>query len=243
MRLIESCRIPVAAGALLLCLGALFLFAPVSSTSTEKASGDPMNITVYLAAEGKNVKMSLDEYIVGALAAEMPASYHLEALKAQALAIRTRAYSQARVYGGKGCAEHSGADICSSSAHCQGYIAKNERMKKWGGEFEMYERRLEDCARATKGEYIAYDGKPISVMYHAVSGGVTEDSEAVFASALPYLRSVKSAGEEGMRNFSSSLEFPISEFAEKLSLAFPASALTEDNARDSVYVLSRSLSG
>ncbi len=243
MRLISSCRLPVAAGTLLLLLVALFLFAPVPDGRKGAAVSEPTRISVYIPSEKRTVSMSLDEYIVGALAAEMPASYHLEALKAQALAARTRAYSSMRVFNGSGCALHSGADICADSAHCQGYITKSERRAKWGAEFEMYEKRLSECERDTRGEYMAYGGEPISVMYHASSGGITEASEAVFVSALPYLRSVKSEGEEEMRNYSSSAVFSLSELAEKLAAAFPLCAVTEENVRESVRVLSRSASG
>ena len=71
-----------------------------------------------LAEEGRVAQMERESYVCGVVAAEMPAAYHLEARKAQAVAARTRAVWQME---NGGCALHAGADICTDSAHCQGY--------------------------------------------------------------------------------------------------------------------------
>ena len=78
---------------------------------------DSKEITVWI--DGSLTKMPMEEYLVGVVAAEMPASFEMEALKAQAVAART--YTQYKK-DHSGCTAHAGADICCESSHCQAYM-------------------------------------------------------------------------------------------------------------------------
>ncbi len=155
-------------------------------------------IAVYVAQEQNLVVLPLEDYVCGVVAAEMPAAYHLEALKAQAVAARTRAVQQR---GQGGCALHAGADVCTDSGHCQAYATLEECREKWGDEYQPYRDRVLAAVRETAGEILTYEGEPITVYYHAMSGGRTEDAAAVFGQAEPYLVSVSSEGEEDARGF------------------------------------------
>lgn len=147
-----------------------------------------------VSMDDKLMQMDVEDYLVGVVAAEMPASYEMEALKAQAVAARTR------VSDGR-CLSNPGADVCTNSACCQGYMDEQERQEKWGVDAIEYGARIAEAVEATRGMIMLYDGKPIEVLYHAVSGGMTENVEEVFANALPYLRSVESPGEENASSF------------------------------------------
>ena len=149
--------------------------------------------------EGKMTRMSREAYLIGVVAAEMPASYEMEALKAQAVAARTRTMRR--------CRAHPGADVCTDSACCQGYLTDEAQRARWGLETEMYRARVKEAVDATRGIVITYGDEPIEVLYHAVSGGYTEDAEQVFREALPYLRSVASPGEEGAPGFETTQTF------------------------------------
>ena len=172
-------------------------------------------LAVFLSEENRLTTMPLESYVCGVVAAEMPAAYHMEALKAQAVAARTRALWQAE---GGGCSEHAGADICTHSAHCQGYATISECQALWGNEYEAYRDRVLAAVQATEGQLLTYAGKPITVMYHAMSGGVTEDASAVFSQSLPYLVSVSSTGEESARGFYTDTTVPYEQIAEALNL-------------------------
>ncbi|MEG0270395.1 MAG: SpoIID/LytB domain-containing protein, partial [Clostridia bacterium] len=128
-------------------------------------------INVYLAEESKLVQMPLEGYVCGVVAAEMPAAYHMEALKAQMVAARTRAIEQSE-HGG--CALHAGADICTDSAHCQGYATLGSCKEKWGNEYDAYRERMMKAATETADELLTYEGKPITVMYQTASGFYTD---------------------------------------------------------------------
>lgn len=171
-------------------------------------------LNVYLSDEKRLAQMTLKGYVCGVLAEEMPAAYHLEALKAQAVAARTRVLRQMNE---GGCSRHPGADICTDSTHCQGYATLAECRKKWGNDYEIYRDRILEAEHQTSSEIMTYEDKPIQVYYHAISGGKTEEASAVFAQDYPYLVSVESQGEEQVRGFRTDLQIGFTELADKLS--------------------------
>ncbi len=142
----------------------------------------------------KTVSMAEDDYLVCVVAAEMPAAYQEEALKAQAIAARTRV--------AKGhCASHPKADVCVDSGCCQGFLDEAGQEARWGDDAKLYKSKIRQAVEETHGLILTYDEEPIEVLYHAVSGGWTEDVEDVYVEALPYLRAVSSPGEEEAKGF------------------------------------------
>lgn len=193
-----------------------------------RQTGEEAEKSVAVWLEDGLRSMPLESYVCGVAAAEMPAAYHLEALKAQAVAARTRAVRQ-QMDGG--CPRHPGADVCGSSACCQGYVGESACREKWGGEFEFYRKRVMQAVLETRDELLRYDGEPITVLYHAMSGGRTEDAQAVFSQSLPYLVSVDSAGEESARGFYTDAVFSYEEAARLLNEHFRGLNLTAQRLR------------
>lgn len=176
-------------------------------------------ICVYNHRNEKKELLSLEEYIFHVVAAEMPASYSIEALKAQAVAART--YAAARLDGAwgdaqKSCASHD-CDICTDSSCCQSWKSIADMKKNWGRDYAMYCKKVYEAVVSTQGEILVYDQKPIDAMYHAASGGKTEDSENVYKYKIPYLRSVESPGE---KSYSDSVKLKYSEVVDILSSEF-----------------------
>lgn len=200
-------------------------------------------IRLFDEGQGKLVTIPLEQYVAGVVAAEMPASYHLEALKAQAVAARTRAVQSSVSFGGTGCSKHPGADICSDSTHCQGYLNAADREKKWGASTQAYEARIFRAVKETQGSIITYGDKPITVLYHAVSGGHTEDVEEVFAQALPYLRGVESRGEENTSKYQTAQTFDLQDAANILNKAFPGADVLPDTLALQIAVTERTKTG
>lgn len=195
--------------------------------------GEPLSLSVYVTQEGRLVSMELEEYVCGVVAAEMPAQNHLEALKAQAVAARTRALKQREA---GGCARHPGADICTDSTHCQGWLTQEECRALWGDSYDAYWERVTAAASASRGQALTYEGELITVVYHAMSGGRTEDAQTVFSQALPYLVSVESAGEESARGFWQETALSFEEIAQRLNAAFPEANLTAQEVRRTLSI-------
>ncbi|MCR4401189.1 MAG: stage II sporulation protein D [Firmicutes bacterium] len=176
-------------------------------------------VRVFVTATGQTVEMPLDEYVRGVVAAEMPASFGTEALKAQAVAARTFAVKRMRQFGGPGCSAHPGADVCTDHLHCQAWISDDELRKKLGYlEYHAYARKIASAVESTSGKIVTYRGEPIEAYYHAASGGSTEDSEDVWQAAVPYLRAVSTEFEAREPSFQQLVEFTVTELEKRLGV-------------------------
>ena len=200
---------------------------------TRLTPSEPTMLNVYFPKEERLVSMPLESYVCGVVAAEVPARYHAEALKAQAVAARTRAVWQQQ---NGGCDRHAGASICADSAHCQGYADVERCRALWGAEYELYRERVMSAVEATRDELLTYGGEPITVMYHAMSGGRTEAAQTVFSQALPYLVSVSSAGEEGAKGFYTDTSYTFEEMALRLNQAFDTLDATPESLRQTLAI-------
>lgn len=156
---------------------------------------------------GKNAPSELEEYVLGVVSAEMPASFPLEALKAQAVAART--YELRKM-------EETGSEEVLYDIG-QAYCTEEERRQKWGENYETYLAKIEEAVSQTAGEIMVYEEEPILAVFHAQSGGRTEDSENVWVQEIPYLRSVDSAGDETAPGFETEVRFSAEEVLQKLS--------------------------
>ena len=177
-----------------------------TSTTNNNATND---ITVFLSKQSKNITMSEFEYVCGSVAAEMPLSYHEEALKAQAVACYTNCL---RLKNSANKKEINGADISNDITVHQGYITEAERKEKWGDDFNKYESKLRNVVTEIMGEYITYDGKICVAAFSAICTGTTESAENVWGSKTPYLVSVKSDGDKLSPTYSSTVTFSKSQF-------------------------------
>ncbi|NLK55803.1 MAG: SpoIID/LytB domain-containing protein, partial [Bacteroidales bacterium] len=129
-------------------------------------------ISVYNHNTKKNMELELEEYVIGVVAAEAPAAFEMEALKAQAIAARTYALWRKSVYGDKGCPDHIGAIVCTSHLHCQEWLSTEELKERHGKKWmKQYLPRIEEAVESTKGIIMTYNMQPIEPLYHSASGG------------------------------------------------------------------------
>lgn len=196
-------------------------------------------VRVYDGQAGRTEERSLETYLVGVVAAEMPASFHEEALRAQAVAART--YTMYHALHG-GCNAHD-ADVCTSSACCQAYATDDQLRERWGDAYAENLARVQEAVLSTAGLVLLYDGEPIEALYHSASGGYTEDSENVFANAVPYLRAVESADEVGTARLSGQVTLSYADFCDKVNEAYPDAGLTPDTLAGQIEVTQRTDSG
>ncbi|MCD8322421.1 MAG: stage II sporulation protein D [Oscillospiraceae bacterium] len=179
-------------------------FAP-----SEAGAVDNQTVLTVLTEEGP-VSMTMEEYLPHAVAGEMPASFGVEALKAQAVAARTYALA---------CVHHQEADVCTDSGCCLAYLDEQALRDTWGDDYDTCWQTVTEAVAATDGEYLTYEGQAIQAAFHASSAGSTESSEAVWA-ALPYLVSVASPESSAdVPGLVTTAVFSPEELAEALGLA------------------------
>lgn len=156
-------------------------------------------------------ELELEEYIIGVVAGEMPASFEVEALKAQAIAARS--YAMNKVNSSK-----ETYDLVTDVSN-QVYITQDEMKEKWQSKYDYYYKKIKDAVLETKGLVMKYNDEIISAYYFAMSNGSTEDVSLVFGESKDYLQSVDSSWDENVKNFTVETNITKEEFCKKLDIS------------------------
>lgn len=198
---------------------------PSPSPAPAAASGSlsaPERLLVKCGGEVYDV--ATEEYLVGVVAAEMPAYFEPEALKAQAVAARTYAMYCART------GRHSDADVCTDFACCQAWHSPDTLRRNWGDSYDEHYAAVSAAVAATEGEYLSYEGEPVFAAFHASSCGATEDCGAIW-NPLPYLISVSSPETaDTVPGYVSQLELSPLDFRDTILYAYPYADFTGDES-------------
>ena len=169
---------------------------------------------ILIEVKGVKEKIPLEAYVLGVVAAEMPITFHEEALKAQSIAARTYVLRETK-YGEKSI---------DKTVNKQVYASEEDRKKKWGSSFLQYEEKLQKVVAATEGEIIVYKDQLITAMFFSTSNGQTESAENYSGYAIPYLVSVPSKEEElYARNRTQQFEFTNKEWANAFGIEWSSS--------------------
>jgi stage II sporulation protein D len=180
--------------------------------------------TIRLNTNGTVVTMNLEEYIVGVVAAEMPASFQVEALKAQAIAARTFAMKKTS----------EGAILLNSTSN-QVYKSESQLKQMWGGSYTTYYNKIKSAVDSTKGLVLTYNGKYIDAVYHSMSNSKTELPKYVWGYSAPYLQSVSSDWDTKVSNFEVSTNVTYATLSSKLGVTI--------NKNTEFKILSETVSG
>lgn len=155
----------------------------------------------------------LEQYLIGVLSGEMPVSYEIEALKAQAVAART--YTLKKMETNK----NNQYDLVDNT-NDQMYLDDEYLKKLWSQNYDNYIKKIKQAVNETTGEYLTYDGKIIKAFFFSTSSGKTENCKDVFGENLPYLVSVSSTWDENSPSYIDKKTFTKEEFYEKLNLPY-----------------------
>ncbi|NLL42293.1 MAG: stage II sporulation protein D [Firmicutes bacterium] len=168
--------------------------------------------------QNKLLSMTLEEYVQGVVAAEMPASFHIEALKAQAVAART--YALRRIQRDERITEHPEAHLSSDFQSGQAWVAWDVFLERNSGSRGLIlQRKIKKAVKETEGIVALYDDEPILAVYHSTSGGRTENSEHYWSQALPYLRSVEDPFSVNSPHYYSTATIQLSNLAQVLGVS------------------------
>jgi stage II sporulation protein D len=159
-------------------------------------------------------KIPLEEYIVGVLAGEMPISFELEALKAQAVA--SRSYALKRMEYNK----DNDYDVVDSIMN-QVYLDSNYLKDAWGISYVKNINKLRKAVNGTLDEYLTYDNKIADTLFFSTSNGYTEDSKNVFDFDCPYLKSVASPWDKDTSSaYLTTKRMKLTEFYQLLNIPY-----------------------
>lgn len=208
-----------------------------------KVESEPQ-VRVYFVNEKVVRSIPLEEYVKGVVSAEMPAEFHIEALKAQAVAARTYALAHMKGFGENQYNKRINADVCDS-VQSQVFMPKDKRIKSWPkGKRNEYWNKIEESVNSTKGNVLVYNNEIVMAPYYfATSNGKTEDSENVFNSNVPYLKSVKSPGEERAPKFKSSKKITYDEFIKIIKKQYPKCNINKKDINKKIIIKDKTESG
>lgn len=194
----------------------LFSLILLRLTTVRKNDKAEIKLNVLNKLSGKCEEMNIDDYVYHVLCMEMPAYFEDEALKAQAVAIRTYAYKK-KNYGAQG---HDGADVCTDSAHCMAFMDDAEAKKRWKDNYDVNKKKYENAVKSTKGKIIIYNNEPISAVFHAISSGKTENSRDVWGGDLPYLVNSESTVDKNVKGYETTVFVSGEDFKEKTGIDY-----------------------
>ena len=170
--------------------------------SVQKAKEEDTACEILIEVEGQSEKIPLETYITGVVAAEMPVSFHKEALKAQAIAARTYALKTTN-YGEKAIAPTVARQV---------YYDETKRKSNWNSDFLGNEKKIVEAIEETKGQVLLYNEELITAMFHSTSNGKTESAYGYSGNELAYLQSVASMSDQTSPKFMSMQEWSLDEW-------------------------------
>ena len=180
----------------------------VYNTSTNNTTNSSVSeITVY-RSNGSVINLNMTDYLIGVVSSEMPASFNLEALKAQSVLARTYALK----------AKQTGKKL-TDTVSTQSYIDIDQMKNKWGNSFNTYYNKIKNTVENTNGEYLSYNGNYIEALYHSTNNGKTESSLDVFGNYYPYLISVSSEYDKNASSYLRTINMPLDTISNKLGLS------------------------
>lgn len=228
----------------LVALPALVVFFS-GETQVKVETTGPL-VQVYNHQTQEVMQLPLEEYLVGVVAAEMPALFEKEALKAQAVAARTYTIKKMELAKYTPNQKHPHAPICTDSTHCQGWISEKEMMEKWGLlRYSFHHRKIAEAVAQTGGQVLVYEGRLIDPVYHSTGVGQTENSGDIWQHNLPYLKSVPSPGDKESPKFQSQVTMTLAQLDELLGTKLQAvpTAQVSTRAAKTLQVLEKTKTG
>lgn len=194
---------------------------------------EPELIKIYNTYTKQVMVIDFEEYLKGVVASEMPGEFNIEALKAQGVTARTYLLYRLKKYP-DGHPDHLGAPLCTST-HCQAWNSKESLIALKGEDwYEKYWGKIEEAVNSTRGQILVYEGKIIEPLFHSTSGGRTENSEDVFLTSVPYLRSVESPYESEAPKLHASVKISVDEFIEKLKSTYGNLNISKNNLSEKI---------
>ncbi len=174
---------------------------------------------LYDKSSGKIIKVNVSDYVVGAIAAEMPSTFHTEALTAQGIAALSYAIYNVQKQQQNPNPNLKGADFSVDVENRQGYATFDKIKEFYGDNWNYNWEKIKDAAQVAEKYILTYNNEPIAAAYHAISSGNTEKSENVWGEPLPYLTAVSSSADILAKDYKTTVVISPEDIKEKLAVA------------------------
>lgn len=215
-------------GSMILVISFYSIFSSISMSNAEsdqaiaQEKGNDIEsdtiVPVYREDQDTIDQVELEDYVTGVVAAEMPALFETEALKAQSLIARTYIFHQLEFGGHENV---PGEAIVTDTTEDQVYQSIEEWEQEWEEEAEENMDIIKSAVQATEGSIISYEGAPINATYFSTSNGYTENAEHYWEQEFPYLQSVESPWDVESLRYENTSSYSVEEIEEQLDVTIP----------------------
>lgn len=199
-----------------------------SSTSEKPEVTTDEYYKVLDVSTGEVIQVNKLDYVIGAVCAEMPATFEEEALKAQAVTAHTYAERQCLREAENPDPELCGADFSNDTSKFQGYFTVNQAKQFYKDNFDLYYNKISDAVSQVWDYTIYYNDEPIVAAFHSMSSGKTESAENVWGSGAEYLQSVDSPQDISAPKYLEETKYDTETVKNKLISEYPEIQLDDD---------------
>lgn len=178
-----------------------FFASPAKDEHTPEPPGI-INALALKDSDGEINELTLDEYVAGAMLSELPSASGRQALRALAVALRSRIVYLTDLLP-ESEVTRSGLPVLTAGAEGVPAMITLDALKELSGEEEAIKRfaAVNEAVYATSGEIITYGGKAAMALYHISSPARTESYENLFGTPVPYLSSVANIDESSFAHY------------------------------------------
>lgn len=203
-----------------ICLMLIPCIAFINPPNTTAALNNSDTVKILFTEIGKTEEITMNEYMIGAVLAQMPADFNEEALKAQAVLAHTYILRRQLTEAENPTDKLNGADISDDTALYQSYFTTEQAKAFYKDDFENSYNKVKNAVDDVKDQILTYDSEPIIVAFHAVSSGKTQSAKDMWNEDIPYLTTVDSSWDEENAGFESKSTMTADEITARLSSAF-----------------------
>lgn len=186
------------------------------------------NVKIYDCLSGEITELSIKDYLIGSVFAQIPADFDNEAIKAQVIISHTYISRQHAVSLEQKNEELRGADISSDTRIYQPYYTKEQAIAVYKESYDFYYNKISECVDEVADIVITYDNELIVPSFHSMSGGMTESAENLWGVSVPYLVSVDSGLDMMCEGFSDTVSMTKEEMEARLTQGLPGVNLDEN---------------
>ena len=151
------------------------VFVNGADEKEDRAERVYVRVKIHSADQQKVLEVPWNEYFLGVLAKEMPEDYEDEAVKAQAVLVRTMLYKE--------------IEEAEDQILTEPYLTAEELEKKWGAkEYKKYYEKYSKAFTETKNQVLFYNDTYAWTPFHQSSTGTTRSAQEVLGTEeYPYL--------------------------------------------------------
>lgn len=185
-------------------LGSLFTDKLRPSQGDSRIEHNHLGKDVLIEINGLYKTMDVEEYVLGVLPGTISADYDIEALKVQAILIRTNVLKEM---------EEKGSSDASDLSYQ--YLSVEERKELFGKRnYKKYSDKFERAVVGTCGTVLRQENSLIMAMYHEVSIGKTASAKEIIGEDIAYLQSVESSQDVEAKHYMNVVSYTWAELQE-----------------------------